>query len=267
MALIISVPLANQLQIPFIDMRSIYEVRERPSRMYSWTALITSQILVELPFNMIGSTLFFFCWYWTVGFSSDRAGYTFLMMGVIYPIYYTTIGQAIAAMAPDANIAALLFSVLFSFVLTFNGVLQPFSRLGWWKWMYHVSPYTYLVEGLLGQAIGKQQLTCSTLELATLEPPSGMTCSAYLQTFIKNVGGYVTNPDATSSCQFCAFRTTDEFLFSSFHILYSHRWRNVGVFIAFSAFNIMAIFVLTYLFRIKKWHVPRLFTRRSHDSE
>ena len=118
MALIISVPLANQLQIPFIDMRNVYEVRERPSRMYSWTALVTSQILVELPFNMIGSALFFFCWYWTVGFSSDRAGYTFLMMVVIYPIYYTTIGQAIAAMAPDANIAALLFSVLFSFVLT-----------------------------------------------------------------------------------------------------------------------------------------------------
>jgi ATP-binding cassette, subfamily G (WHITE), member 2, SNQ2 len=118
MALIISVPLANQLQIPFIDMRSVYEIRERPSRMYSWTALVTSQILVELPFNVIGSSLFFFCWYWTVGFHSDRAGFSYLMLGVIYPIYYTTIGQAVAAMSPNASIAALLFSVLFSFVIT-----------------------------------------------------------------------------------------------------------------------------------------------------
>jgi ATP-binding cassette subfamily G (WHITE) protein 2 (SNQ2) len=86
--------------------------------MYSWTALLTSQILVELPFNIVGSTLYFFCWYWTVGFDSSRAPYTYLVMGVIYPMYYTTIGQAIAAMAPDANIAAILFSVLFSFVLT-----------------------------------------------------------------------------------------------------------------------------------------------------
>jgi ATP-binding cassette subfamily G (WHITE) protein 2 (SNQ2) len=153
MALIVSVPLANQLQVPFIHIRSIYEIRERPSHMYSWTALVTSQILAELPWNMLGSTvslipispvsvhlltrlqIFFFCWYWTVGFASSRAGFTYLLIGICLPIYYTTIGQAIAAMSPNAEIAALLFSFLFSFVLTFNGVLQPFRALGWWQWM------------------------------------------------------------------------------------------------------------------------------------
>lgn len=32
-----------------------------------------------------------------------------------------------------------------------NGVLQPYKKLGWWKWMYRVSPYTYVVEGIVGQ--------------------------------------------------------------------------------------------------------------------
>lgn len=32
-----------------------------------------------------------------------------------------------------------------------NGVLQPFAQLGWWQWMYRLSPYSYLIEGLLGQ--------------------------------------------------------------------------------------------------------------------
>lgn len=32
-----------------------------------------------------------------------------------------------------------------------DGVVQPFSQLGWWRWMYRLSPYTYLIEGLLGQ--------------------------------------------------------------------------------------------------------------------
>ena len=118
MATIISVPLANQLQVPFIDVRNIYEIRERPSRMYSWTALITSQILAEVPWNMLGSTLFFVCWYWTVGLPTSRAGYTWLMLSIINPIYYTTIGQAVAAMSPNPEIAAILFSFLFSFVLT-----------------------------------------------------------------------------------------------------------------------------------------------------
>ena len=118
MGTIVSVPIANQLQVAFIAMRTVYEIRERPSRMYTWTALVTSQIIAELPWNIIGSSLFFFCWYWTVGFPTDRAGFTYFMMGVLFPLYYTTIGQAVAAMAPNAEIAALLFSFLFSFVLT-----------------------------------------------------------------------------------------------------------------------------------------------------
>jgi ABC-type multidrug transport system permease subunit len=32
-----------------------------------------------------------------------------------------------------------------------NGVLQPYKKLGWWKWMNRVSPYTYVIEGIVGQ--------------------------------------------------------------------------------------------------------------------
>jgi ATP-binding cassette subfamily G (WHITE) protein 2 (SNQ2) len=101
----------------YIDIRSVYEIRERPSTMYNWTALIVSQILVELPWNIMCSSLFFLCWYWTVGFPTDRAGYTYLMYGIVFPMYYTTVAQAVASMAPSAVISSLLFSALFSFVV------------------------------------------------------------------------------------------------------------------------------------------------------
>ena len=116
-ALILSIPGAQQLQIPFIASRSIYEIRERPSKMYSWSAWVTAQLLVEIPWNVLGGILLFFCWYWTVGYPTERAGYTFLAMGVLVPLYYTTVGQAVAAMAPSVEIAGLLFTLLFSFVL------------------------------------------------------------------------------------------------------------------------------------------------------
>jgi len=99
-------------------MRDIYEIRERSSRSYHWSALITSQILIELPWNVLGSTLFYFCWYWTVGFPNSRAGFTYLMYGVSFPLYFTTIALAVASMSPTAEIAGLMFSLLFSFVLT-----------------------------------------------------------------------------------------------------------------------------------------------------
>ena len=107
----------NQLQVPYIDKRTIYEVRERPSRMYSWTAFTTAHLLVEIPWNIFGSLFLFLCWYWTVGYPTDRAGYTYLMLGIVYPLYYTTIGIGIAAAAPTAEIAGILFSTFFSFVV------------------------------------------------------------------------------------------------------------------------------------------------------
>lgn len=115
MSTIISVPLSNQLQVPFLDTRAIYEIRERHSNMYSWTALITSQLLVEIPWNIFGSSLYFICWYWTVGFPSDRGGFTYFMLGVLSPLYYTSIGQV--SVAP--------FKLLLEFLIALNRLLRP----------------------------------------------------------------------------------------------------------------------------------------------
>ncbi|KAG1767598.1 ABC-2 type transporter-domain-containing protein [Suillus placidus] len=252
LASVLCVPLSQQLQAMFIDIRTVYEIRERPSRMYNWTALIVSQIVVELPWNIMCSSLFFFCWYWTVGFPNDRAGYTYLMYGVVFPMYYTTVAQAVASMAPSAVIASLLFSALFSFVVIFNGVLQPFRALGWWQWMYRVSPFTYFIEGLLGQAIGGTAINCAQHEFVPVIPPSGSTCAEYLDPFMSYAGGYVADPSATSMCLFCPFRTTDEYMFAAFNIEASHHWRDLGIMLGITAFNVFAIFTLTYICRIRK---------------
>ncbi|KAG1861109.1 ABC-2 type transporter-domain-containing protein [Suillus subalutaceus] len=262
LATILCVPLSQQMQTVYIDIRSIYEVRERQSRMYKWTALVTSQILVEIPWNIFCSSVFFVCWYWTVGFYTDRAGYTYLMYGVIFPLYYTTIALAIASMAPTAFIASLLFSTLFSFVVIFNGVLQPFSQLGWWRWMYRVSPFTYLIEGLFGQAVSGQTIVCASTELVSIVPPTGLTCADYMDPFMSYAGGYLTDPNATSNCLYCPFQTTDQYMYAGFNIQYSHRWRDVGIMLGVTLFNVFAIFALTYIFRIRKGNILPSFKRK-----
>jgi ATP-binding cassette subfamily G (WHITE) protein 2 (SNQ2) len=86
--------------------------------MYSWSALITAQVLGEIPLNMVGSSLYFLIWYWLVGFDSSRAGYSYLMVGIVYPMYYSSFGMWVAAMAPNPAIAAQLFGFFFGFVVT-----------------------------------------------------------------------------------------------------------------------------------------------------
>lgn len=119
-----------------------------------------------------------------------------------------------------------------------NGVIQPFRQLGWWQWMYRLSPYTYLIEGLLGQALGKSRIECSEVEYATVDPYQGQKCGEFFESYISMAGGYVKNEEATSGCQFCSTRTADEFLGNNFNIMYSHHWRNLGIYFAFILFNV-----------------------------
>jgi ATP-binding cassette subfamily G (WHITE) protein 2 (SNQ2) len=138
-----SAPLGGQVHVPFIEVgvatpflrgcklitsqtRDIYEIRERPSRMYHWSALTTAQLLCEIPWNIIGASLFFVCWYWTVGFATSRAAFTYFVYGVQFPLFWTTLAAAIASGCPTAEIAGLLYSFLFTFVLTLCVLQTPF---------------------------------------------------------------------------------------------------------------------------------------------
>ncbi|KAG2067263.1 hypothetical protein BDR04DRAFT_1105294 [Suillus decipiens] len=251
LSLVICVALIHQLMAIYIEIRTVYEIRERPTRMYNWTALVVSQLVTELPFNVTSSAMFFFCWYWTVGFPTDRAGYTFLILAVTFPFYYTTFGHAIASMAPTPPIASICFTTLIIFILIFDGVIQPFFQLNWWRWMYRASPFTYMIQGLLGQAIGGQAISCSSTELVTVNPPNGLNCSDYLNPFIEFAGGYLADPGATEACKYCPYQTTDEYLYSRFNIQYSDHWRDLGILFGFIGFNVIATFWLTYFMRIR----------------
>ncbi|KAG1782156.1 P-loop containing nucleoside triphosphate hydrolase protein [Suillus placidus] len=251
LSLVLCVPLVHQLIAVYIDIRTVYEIRERPSRMYNWTALVMSQLVAELPWNVTSSAMFFFFWYWTVGYPTDRAGYTFLILSIAFPFYYTTLGHGIASMSPTAPVASIYFTTLVIFILIFDGVIQPFFELNWWKWMYRASPFMYIVEGVLGQAIGSQAIICSSTELVSVNPPNGLTCGMYMDPFIEFAGGYLTNPGAAEGCQYCPYKTTDQYMYSRFNIKYSDHWRDLGIIFGFVAFNIIAIFWFTYFMRIR----------------
>ncbi|KAG2345870.1 hypothetical protein BDR05DRAFT_960181 [Suillus weaverae] len=64
-----------------------------------------------------------------------------------------------------------------------------------------VSPF---IECLLGQAIGRQSISCSSTEL--VNPPKGLTYGNYMSPFMEFASGYLTNPEAAGglpvlSCQ------------------------------------------------------------------
>lgn len=57
----------------FVTQRSLYEVRERPSKTYSWVFFMISNILVEIPWNALMAVVIDVCIYYPVGLQRNAA--------------------------------------------------------------------------------------------------------------------------------------------------------------------------------------------------
>jgi len=253
MAVVIAAPLSQQLQPKFIGLRQLWTAREQPSRMYSWPVLVTANIIVEMPWNLFCGTIFYLCYYWTVGFpsSTNRAGYHYLMY-MLFELYFASFAQWVAAFSANAMISSVLFSTFFSFVIVFNGVVQPPSQLPyfWRSWMYRLTPFTYLIEGLLVNAVSGSSVVCKTTELTYLTPPSGTSCADWLAPYVATAGGYSQVVDG--NCGFCQYSSGDEFL-AGLLMSFDHRWRDVGFMCAYIVFNLVTVYLMTYLYSVLDW--------------
>lgn len=277
MSAVLAAPLMNQLQPQFIELSKLYAVREKPSKMYHWTTFVLANIFVEIPYNIVCGTLFFLPWYYAVGFfqhfggaaeAANRGGYMYYIF-VLFQVYFTTFGQAVAAMSPNQQTAAALTSLLFSFVILFNGVLQPLPVLvKFWHWMYHLSPFTYLISGYASNVLHDVPVVCANKELNLFTPPGNgtMTCLEYAGPYLEMAFGYLKNPDATENCEYCRYKVGDEFLLGV-NMKWSERWRNSGLLWAYIFFNIVLVFGFFYLTRVASFNMADLKAKLSSKKE
>ncbi|KAK9475786.1 ABC-2 type transporter-domain-containing protein [Lipomyces japonicus] len=253
LSIIVGVPNINQLQPRAIVFREIYEVRESPSNTYHWSCMMLGLFLAEVPYNVLFSTLFYFCYYWPINFnrSTEAAGYFFFVYCILYSLFLTSFGLAITTFSPDASTANIITAMLVSMILSFCGIFQPFRLIPhFWQFMNRISPLTYFMQGLLSNVLHDSKVTCKPAEFNILNPPSGLTCGQYMQDYLESNGGYINNPDATASCQYCKWRVADEYL-ETVNINYSRdRWTSVGYECVFIVFNIFFMFAGYYMFRV-----------------
>lgn len=267
MATILAMPLMNQMQPHWESLASLYSARERPSKMYHWSIFVFSNIIAEMPFNLVAGTLFFLPWYFAVGFwhgfsDSDRASrgaYQWLMI-MLFELWWSTFGQVMAALSPNAQTATTFSTLFASFVITFNGVLQPLRQLiSFWHWMYYLSPYTWLISGLMSNSVSGLKVVCSTTEINVFNPPKGQTCLDYAGAFIKHAGA-IYNPNATTACQYCRYSIGDQYL-ATVNMSYADRWRNLGLLCVYIIFNATMVFVAFWLTKVVRLNFFGLATK------
>jgi ATP-binding cassette subfamily G (WHITE) protein 2 (PDR) len=237
----------------FVASRSLYEVRERPSKAYSWAAFLTANIFVEIPYQILLGIVVFGSFYYPVfGIqSAERQGLMLLFL-VEFFVFASTFSHLLIAALPDAETAGNIATLTFSLTLTFNGVLQTPSALpGFWIFMYRVSPLTYLVQGMAGTGLHERPVRCAQAELSVFNPPQGQTCGSYMQQYLAAAPGQLYNPNATQGCEYCPLSNADQFLAGS-NISWDDRWRNFGLLWVYIFFNIAGAVLLYYFFRVRK---------------
>jgi ATP-binding cassette subfamily G (WHITE) protein 2 (PDR) len=124
--------LVQQIMPNFVTQRSLYEVRERPSKAYSWKAFMVANILVELPWNTLMSVLMYFCYYYPIGLYrnaeptgavTERGALMFLLIWS-FMMFTSTFAHMIIAGIEVAETGGNLANLLFSLTLIFCGYVQ-----------------------------------------------------------------------------------------------------------------------------------------------
>jgi len=119
--------------------------------------------------------------------------------------------------------------------------------------MYRISPFTYLVSGLLSVGLANAHISCSKEELLSFSPPSLSPCSEYLASYIEKHGGYLVpaSMQSTTECVFCTGSDTNIFL-KSVSSEYEDRWRNFGICLIYVVFSITMAIGLYWLAQVPK---------------
>ncbi|QSZ33671.1 hypothetical protein DSL72_005242 [Monilinia vaccinii-corymbosi] len=248
--------LVQQIIPRFVLQRDLYEVRERPSKAYSWKAFIIANIAVEIPYQILLGVMVFASYFYPIytydGMPASSRQVLILLLIIQFFVFASTFAHMLISALPDAETAGNIATLMFSLTLTFNGVFQPPQALpGFWIFMYRVSPLTYIVSAIASTGLSGRQVTCSTNELAIMQPPAGQSCGSYLQSYATAAGGSIYNPEAMSDCRYCSASNADQFL-SAVAISYSTRWRDYGIVFSYIIFNMFMAVLFYYLIRVRQ---------------
>lgn len=230
--------MVQQTMPHFVIQRSLYEVRERPSKVYSWPVFMLSQIIVEIPWNTLMAVIMYFGWYYPLGLyrntfedgaTSERGALVFLLI-LAFLLFTCTFTHMIIAAFETAEAGGNVANILFTLCLIFCGVLaRPGQFPQFWIFLYRISPFTYLVSSLLSTSVGNTGIECAAKEFLNFDPPANETCKSYMAKQIESAGGYLmAGTEAnTADCSYCPVADTNSYL-AQIGIFYGRSYQHIS---------------------------------------
>ena len=117
-----------------------------------------------------------------------------------------------------------------------------------WKFMNMVTLVTYFRSSLMTASLGKVAIRCSPSETLKFPTAGRLTCGEYMQSYINSQGGYLVDAASASECGFCPYSDIDA-VYENMGIRYQDPWRDLGITLAYSTFNVALAMLLYWRFR------------------
>ncbi|KAK2926203.1 AAA ATPase domain [Fusarium oxysporum f. sp. vasinfectum] len=241
-----------------------WQFREGPSHAYGWIAFVSSTILSEIPGAILVTVLYFVIWYFPAGLPLDQAGYIFLFL-LTYEIFQVLLGLFMMALSPDLGAAGNVLVFIVCTCNWFNGIIVPYSQIQvfWRYWLYYLSPFTYLLGGMVTAVTSSVGVSCSSADLTVFTAPANETCSSYVSKWALSASAQLLNPDASGDdyCQVCRWTTGTQFL-DQFNLgdgQLGGQWGSWGIFVVFTFSNLALVYFFTWATKVKGWKLFYFF--------
>ncbi|MCJ1367838.1 hypothetical protein MMC16_006973 [Acarospora aff. strigata] len=252
----------NTILLRFFFARLYWEFREGPAKTYSWVALCSASVLAEMPGALVCTVLYYVLWYFPSGLPHNTAGYIFLFT-LTYEIFQVLLGLFMMAMSPDLGFAGNVLVFIVCIANWFNGIIVPYDQLQvfWRYWLYYLSPFTYLLGGMVTAVNKNLAVTCSAADLTTFSPPPGQTCGQYAGAWATSAAAQLLNPSATANCSVCKWTNGDQYL-ATFHLgggMWGGIWGYWGIFLLFTVSNLALVYAFTWATKVKYWKLFYFF--------
>jgi ABC-type multidrug transport system permease subunit len=117
--------------------------------------------------------------------------------------------------------------------------------------MYHVSPLTYFVSGIVTAGLAHTHIICSPIETLRINVPKDRSCREYMASYIQIAGDFITDAAGQDDCIYCPLKDTNTFL-SANRIDIKYKWGIVWLLVCYIVFNILLTFTLYWLARTRR---------------
>ncbi|KAK3332194.1 ABC-2 type transporter-domain-containing protein [Cercophora scortea] len=243
----------SQVEFMYHIKRAIF-FREQSSKMYNSFTFASAMVIAEMPYSLLCAVVFFLPIYYMPGFQAEpsRAGYQFLMI-LVTELFSVTLGQCLAALTPSMFISSQFDPFIMITFALFCGVTIPAPQMPafWRAWLYQLDPFTRLIGGMAVTALHDLPVVCAPNELNAFAAPAGMSCGEYMQPFFERSGAGYLADNATSACEYCAYKVGDQF-YGPLGMSFDNRWRDFGIFLGFLGSNLVILFVASRFLNFNK---------------